>query len=159
MYTIKQQQENKVAVAGLPEAHGLPGRRLGFQSCLLVSPLQENKGQSYTIKWAAPPSPPCTACPKSTAPPTALQVCTQEFSRDRKMMSVLCASAEGATMFVKGAPEAVLAACTSVRQTKTLGQFKKCRVDSATLGQLSEPTELTLRRQLQGQHSFDVGRA
>lgn len=47
-----------------------------------------------------------------------LQVCTQEFTRDRKMMSVLCASAAGATMFVKGAPEAVLAACTMVRQTR-----------------------------------------
>ena len=51
-------------------------------------------------------------------PLTALQVCTQEFSRDRKMMSVLCASAEGATMFVKGAPEAVLASCTSVRENR-----------------------------------------
>eukprot|EP00891_Asterochloris_glomerata_P003373 jgi/Astpho2/3373/e_gw1.00054.11.1_t len=43
------------------------------------------------------------------------KVCTQEFTRDRKMMSVLCASAAGATMFVKGAPEAVLAACTMVQ--------------------------------------------
>lgn len=44
-----------------------------------------------------------------------LQVSTLEFSRDRKMMSVLCQAPQNqAIIFVKGAPEAVLAQCSHV---------------------------------------------
>ncbi|PRW20976.1 calcium-transporting ATPase endoplasmic reticulum-type isoform A [Chlorella sorokiniana] len=42
---------------------------------------------------------------------------TLEFSRDRKMMSVLCAAAQGTgqrLLFTKGAPESVLERCTGV---------------------------------------------
>ena len=50
-----------------------------------------------------------------------LQVSTQEFTRDRKMMSVLCHGPNGQdVIFVKGAPEAVLAKCSYV------GPFLDC---------------------------------
>lgn len=43
------------------------------------------------------------------------KVATQEFSRDRKMMSVLAVARAGQkSLLVKGAPEAVLASCTQV---------------------------------------------
>ena len=37
-----------------------------------------------------------------------------EFSRDRKMMSVLCRQGAGCTLFCKGAPEALLLRCSQV---------------------------------------------
>lgn len=43
-----------------------------------------------------------------------LQVSVLEFSRDRKMMSVLCSRNHMELMFSKGAPESVLSRCTSV---------------------------------------------
>ncbi len=45
----------------------------------------------------------------------ARQVSTLEFSRDRKMMSVRCRQGNRDLLFVKGAPESVLACCTHVR--------------------------------------------
>ena len=48
-----------------------------------------------------------------------LQVSQLEFSRDRKMMSVRCRRQNQDTLFVKGAPEAVLARCSQVSQGKT----------------------------------------
>jgi len=43
-----------------------------------------------------------------------------EFTRDRKMMSVLCCdSRENCTMYLKGAPEVVLQRCTSVHCNET----------------------------------------
>ncbi len=45
----------------------------------------------------------------------ARQVSTLEFSRDRKMMSVRCRQGDRDVLFVKGAPESVLACCTHVR--------------------------------------------
>ena len=45
----------------------------------------------------------------------ALQVAVLEFSRDRKMMSVLAQrTASRPILFCKGAPEAVLGRCTQV---------------------------------------------
>ena len=41
-----------------------------------------------------------------------VQVAALEFSRDRKMMSVLCRQGTGCTLFCKGAPEALLLRCT-----------------------------------------------
>lgn len=42
------------------------------------------------------------------------KVSALEFSRDRKMMSVLCNRKQSATMFSKGAPESIIARCTSI---------------------------------------------
>ncbi|KAK9840627.1 hypothetical protein WJX81_005487 [Elliptochloris bilobata] len=42
------------------------------------------------------------------------KVSTLEFSRDRKMMSVRCRQGDRDLLFVKGAPESVLACCTHV---------------------------------------------
>ena len=45
-----------------------------------------------------------------------LQICTLEFSRDRKMMSVLAQGPKGqGIIFAKGAPESVLQRCSHVR--------------------------------------------
>ena len=48
------------------------------------------------------------------------QVSTLEFSRDRKMMSVRCRQGDRDLLFVKGAPESVLACCTHVRSQQHL---------------------------------------
>ncbi len=48
------------------------------------------------------------------ASPSCLQISQLEFSRDRKMMSVRCRRQDQDTLFVKGAPEAVMARCTRV---------------------------------------------
>lgn len=42
------------------------------------------------------------------------QVSVLEFSRDRKMMSVLCTRKQQDFMFSKGAPESVLSRCTQI---------------------------------------------
>ena len=47
-----------------------------------------------------------------------LQISQLEFSRDRKMMSVRCRRRDQDTLFVKGAPEAVIARCSRVSQTR-----------------------------------------
>ena len=44
----------------------------------------------------------------------AVQISALEFSRDRKMMSVLARQGPSLTLFCKGAPEAVLPRCTQV---------------------------------------------
>ena len=66
---------------------------------------------------------------------TLRQVSTLEFSRDRKMMSVRCRQGDRDLLFVKGAPESVLACCTHVRSHKHLqrnvpsrGQYVFCSV-------------------------------
>ena len=46
-----------------------------------------------------------------------LQISQLEFSRDRKMMSVRCRRQDQDTLFVKGAPEAVIARCSRVSHT------------------------------------------
>ena len=43
-----------------------------------------------------------------------LQISALEFSRERKMMSVLCRYGASSVLFVKGAPESVLQRCTQV---------------------------------------------
>lgn len=43
-----------------------------------------------------------------------LQVSLLEFSRDRKMMSVLCSRKQMEIMFSKGAPESILSRCTNI---------------------------------------------
>ena len=48
-----------------------------------------------------------------------MQVAALEFSRDRKMMSVLCRQGVGCTLFCKGAPEALLQRCSQVQNMKT----------------------------------------
>ncbi|KAJ8449616.1 hypothetical protein Cgig2_005638 [Carnegiea gigantea] len=42
------------------------------------------------------------------------RVSVLEFSRDRKMMSVLCSRKQSTTMFSKGAPESIISRCTSI---------------------------------------------
>ncbi|KAJ0085181.1 hypothetical protein Patl1_08802 [Pistacia atlantica] len=42
------------------------------------------------------------------------KVCVLEFSRDRKMMSVLCSHKQMDIMFSKGAPESVISRCTNI---------------------------------------------
>lgn len=42
------------------------------------------------------------------------KVSALEFSRDRKMMSVLCTRKQSTTMFSKGAPESIISRCTSI---------------------------------------------
>eukprot|EP01018_Ginkgo_biloba_P039784 Gb_26043 [translate_table: standard] len=44
----------------------------------------------------------------------SLQVAVLDFSRDRKMMSVLCSRKQQEIMFSKGAPESIVARCTNV---------------------------------------------
>lgn len=44
----------------------------------------------------------------------AVQVAALEFSRERKMMSVLCRQDATSMLFVKGAPEAILDCCSQV---------------------------------------------
>jgi Ca2+ transporting ATPase len=61
------------------------------------------------------------------------RIATLEFSRDRKMMSVLCTRKGQEVLFVKGAPEAVLAASTAVL----------CNEDGSTV-----PMSDTLRAEL-----------
>ena len=48
------------------------------------------------------------------------QVGVLEFSRERKMMSVRCRRKGQDTLFLKGAPEAVLPRCTQARRTAPL---------------------------------------
>ena len=48
------------------------------------------------------------------------QVGMLEFSRERKMMSVRCRREGQDTLFLKGAPEAVLPRCTQARSCPTL---------------------------------------
>lgn len=43
-----------------------------------------------------------------------MQISTLEFSRDRKMMSVLTRREGQCVLWVKGAPEAVIARCSKV---------------------------------------------
>lgn len=43
-----------------------------------------------------------------------MQISTLEFSRDRKMMSVLCSRKHMEIMFSKGAPESIISRCTSI---------------------------------------------
>ncbi|GJM96492.1 hypothetical protein PR202_ga13332 [Eleusine coracana subsp. coracana] len=43
-----------------------------------------------------------------------LQISVLEFSRDRKMMSVLCSRKQQEIMFSKGAPESIMARCTHI---------------------------------------------
>lgn len=44
----------------------------------------------------------------------ALQIHVLEFSRDRKMMSVLCSRNQMHVLFSKGAPESIISRCTSI---------------------------------------------
>lgn len=43
-----------------------------------------------------------------------IQVSLLEFSRDRKMMSVLCSRKQSEILFTKGAPESIIPRCTNV---------------------------------------------
>lgn len=43
-----------------------------------------------------------------------IQISALEFSRDRKMMSVLCSRKHTEFMFSKGAPESIISRCTSI---------------------------------------------
>ncbi|KAL6636973.1 hypothetical protein ACP70R_024545 [Stipagrostis hirtigluma subsp. patula] len=47
-------------------------------------------------------------------PPVFREISVLEFSRDRKMMSVLCSRKQQEIMFSKGAPESVIARCTHI---------------------------------------------
>lgn len=44
----------------------------------------------------------------------SFQVYVLEFTRDRKMMSVLCSHKQMDVMFSKGAPESIIARCTKL---------------------------------------------
>lgn len=44
----------------------------------------------------------------------SLQVSVLDFSRDRKMMSVLCSRKQMEIMFSKGAPESIISRCTNI---------------------------------------------
>ena len=43
-----------------------------------------------------------------------MQISVAEFTRDRKMMSVLCSRNQLQIMFLKGAPESIISRCTNV---------------------------------------------
>jgi len=59
----------------------------------------------------------CCSCITSGTGVVAAQVSTLEFSRDRKMMSVLAQGPNNQdVLFLKGAPESVLAKCSHVSQ-------------------------------------------
>lgn len=62
------------------------------------------------------------------------KVSVLEFSRDRKMMSVLCSRKQSTTMFSKGAPESILSRCTSIL----------CNDDSSVI-----PLTLNIRAELE----------
>eukprot|EP00958_Prasinococcus_capsulatus_P022867 scaffold3282_cov385-Prasinococcus_capsulatus_cf.AAC.3 len=72
---------------------------------------------------------------------------TQEFSRDRKMMSVLCSRGEKRYLFVKGAPEVIIARCKSVLCNKDgLSIHLKEEAKGALLSQVEKyGKEQTLR--------------
>lgn len=44
----------------------------------------------------------------------ALQISVADFTRDRKMMSVLCSRNQLQIMFSKGAPESIISRCTNI---------------------------------------------
>ncbi|XP_017981280.1 PREDICTED: calcium-transporting ATPase 3, endoplasmic reticulum-type isoform X1 [Theobroma cacao] len=68
------------------------------------------------------------------------KVSVLEFSRDRKMMSVLCSHKQMEIMFSKGAPESVVSRCTNIL----------CNSDGSTV-----PLTATLRTELESRfHSF-----
>ncbi|EOY15690.1 Endoplasmic reticulum-type calcium-transporting ATPase 3 isoform 1 [Theobroma cacao] len=68
------------------------------------------------------------------------KVSVLEFSRDRKMMSVLCSHKQMEIMFSKGAPESVISRCTNIL----------CNSDGSTV-----PLTATLRTELESRfHSF-----
>ena len=67
-----------------------------------------------------------------------LQISVAEFTRDRKMMSVLCSRNQLQIMFLKGAPESIISRCTSIL----------CNDDGATVPlTASTRAELELRFQ------------
>lgn len=43
-----------------------------------------------------------------------LQISVLEFSRDRKMMSILCSRNQSHILFSKGAPESIISRCSSI---------------------------------------------
>ncbi|XP_021284926.1 calcium-transporting ATPase 3, endoplasmic reticulum-type [Herrania umbratica] len=68
------------------------------------------------------------------------KVSVLEFSRDRKMMSVLCSHKQMEIMFSKGAPESIISRCTNIL----------CNSDGSTV-----PLTATLRTELESRfHSF-----
>ncbi|XP_012068199.1 calcium-transporting ATPase 3, endoplasmic reticulum-type isoform X4 [Jatropha curcas] len=68
------------------------------------------------------------------------KVSVLEFSRDRKMMSVLCSRKQTEIMFSKGAPESILSRCSNIL----------CNYDGSTI-----PLSAAIREQIESRfHSF-----
>jgi magnesium-transporting ATPase (P-type) len=64
-----------------------------------------------------------------------------DFSRDRKMMSILCSRKQQQIMFSKGAPESIIARCTNIL----------CNGDGSTI-----PLTADIRAELESRfHRFD----
>ncbi|PHT29781.1 Calcium-transporting ATPase 3, endoplasmic reticulum-type [Capsicum baccatum] len=71
------------------------------------------------------------------------KVSVLEFSRDRKMMSVLCSRKQMDIMFSKGAPESILSRCTNIL----------CNDDGSTV-----PLSAHIRAQLEAKYSSFAGK-
>ncbi|KAJ8531258.1 hypothetical protein K7X08_026692 [Anisodus acutangulus] len=71
------------------------------------------------------------------------KVSVLEFSRDRKMMSVLCSRKQMEIMFLKGAPESILSRCTNIL----------CNDDGSTI-----PLSAHIRTQLEAKFNSFAGK-
>ena len=89
-------ESTEAALRALAEKIGLPGADADPQS---LSKIQNNKRAMYCASYWEQ---------------QFKRVSCLEFSRDRKMMSVLAQRKHTCIMFIKGAPEQVLKRCTSV---------------------------------------------
>ena len=70
-----------------------------------------------------------------------MQISVLDFSRDRKMMSVLCSRKQKQIMFSKGAPESIISRCTNIL----------CNGDGSTV-----PLTANIRAELESRfHRFD----
>ena len=121
-------EATEAALRALAEKVGLPspaGARLleggGCDALVVPSSLSSGSGSDSAEAAAANRLTPANDAWRSSQP----RVACLEFDRERKMMSVLTTASGGGSsssiLWVKGAPEAVLARCSSVLPSASLG--------------------------------------